>query len=100
MNYLVLEKKQGPRDRAHLLQEHAQENPWKVLLVVYCCPLAYTRPRASFVQAMYDLVNSILQEAGANRAHDFYTNRYPAHNGRLRPHEDRKQVKFTSLLWS
>jgi len=32
MNYLALDKKQGPRDREHLLPEHAQENPWKVVL--------------------------------------------------------------------
>ena len=97
MNYLALEKKQGPRDRAHLLPEHAQENPWKVVLAAVSW-LASLRPRLlSFVQALYDLVNNILQDAGAARAHDVYSNRYPANNGRLRPHQDRSQVTFTWL---
>ena len=48
----------------------------------------------SAVQGLFDLVNKILNEAGAANAHDVYINLYPASNGRLRPHDDRKQVKF------
>ena len=51
----------------------------------------------STVQGLFDLVNKILNEAGAANAHDVYINLYPASTGRLRPHEDRKQVKFAWL---
>ena len=46
------------------------------------------------VQGLFDLVNKILNEAGAANAHDVYINLYPASIGRLRPHQDRKQVKI------
>ena len=49
-------------------------------------------PLLFFVQSLYDLINKILNEAGAAHAHDVYNNLYPANNGRLRPHKDRKQV--------
>ena len=54
----------------------------------------------STVQGLFDLVNKILNEAGAANAHDVYINLYPASNGRLRPHDDRKQVKVAWLPWS
>jgi len=56
----------------------------------------------SFDQGAFDLVNQILNEAGAANAHDVYINLYPANTGRLRPHQDRKQVKFAwlSCVWS
>ena len=110
LNYLV-GKKNG---REHLLPEHAQAqaNPWQVSWIVgwFLCPAeaapappllllysSFTPPLlfTPVVQGLFDLVNKILNEAGAANAHDVYINRYPASTGRLRPHQDRKQVKFT-----
>ena len=54
----------------------------------------------SIVQGLFDLVNKILNEAGAANAHDVYINLYPASTGRLRPHQDRSQVKFAWPPWS
>jgi hypothetical protein len=98
LNYLV-GKKNG---REHLLPEHAQAqaNPWQVSWIAdrLLCPDAasvLTNLPLSTVQGLFDLVNKILNEAGAANAHDVYINLYPASTGRLRPHQDGKQVKFT-----
>ena len=69
-----------------------------------CRQLAYQacalRLLCSFDQGLFDLVNKILNEAGAAKAHDVYINLYPASTGRLRPHQDRKQVQFIWIPWS
>lgn len=105
LNYLV-GKTNG---REHLLPEHAQAhaNPWQVSWLVSlsscsCSVLTRLVPRllCSFVQGLFDLVNKILKEAGAANAHDAYINLYPASTGRLRPHQDGKQVRFGWLPWS
>ena len=98
--------------REHLLPEHAQAqaNPWQVSwLVAWLCSSSLVTklvpPRlpsslellCSFVQGLFDLVNKVLNEAGAANAHDVYVNLYPASTGRLRPHQDGKQVKLTWL---
>ena len=59
-----------------------------------CAPVCCT-----FEQGLFDVVNKILNEAGAANAHDAYINLYPASTGRLRPHRDGKQVKLTWLAW-
>ena len=106
------QKARDKKKREHLLPEHAHENPWKVAAAVLlytfwsccsvlllCCSLACQAfapmpmpPLLFFVQSLYDLINKILNEAGAAHAHDVYNNLYPANNGRLRPHKDRTQV--------
>jgi hypothetical protein len=92
LNYLV-GKKNG---REHLLPEHAQAqaNPWQVrwLVSLFSCSCSSLTLPLLLVQGVFDLVNKILNEAGAASAHDAYINLYPAITGRLRPHQDRKQV--------
>jgi len=77
---------------------------WWLVSLSSCRQLAYQacalRLLCSFDQGLFDLVNKILNEAGAAKAHDVYINLYPASTGRLRPHQDRKQVKFAWLPWS
>ena len=101
LNYLV-GKKNG---REHLLPEHAQAqaNPWQVSWIAdrLLCPDAasvLTNLPLSTVQGLFDLVNKILNEAGAANAHDVYINLYPASTGRLRPHQDRKQVRYLACM--
>jgi len=72
---------------------------WWLVSLSSCRQLAYQacalRLLRFFDQGLFHLVNKILNEAGAANAHDVYINLYPASTGRLRPHQDRKQVKFT-----